>query len=857
MDSNVHIDPATFQFPDPPKSIIDKADSKRNFPKGSTRLEPRCAGFLFDDTSNRLSEFFEAKRVNNLICHELKKGPQSATRNETSPPGHRKRSLKTVFGSRSKRKSWKKNKKMPVAAYRTSDGRQYGQILSAQIYDSSRNASTYQVNQSRRPLGPPASEGQRKHPTASFDPVRSVDSIVHQVNETEESVRERSAQRSTESGEAEHRLPFYQTVGVPNVPNPTSASLGTRFVGDRSTNGNTAAGRNDPNRHNPLSEAAMLQSSPRKSATEDSLGLLRDLSQILSRGETTTLTAGASQVPVPEAEHHPRVRDFAANGSAPFLRARAAIRRRSRSTVKRTGKQTAAPATPDISLDGITYEGQLANPLGRSPNSIILPPVAIKEPARPALAPPLSLTQEQVPGTKTSPVINHHSKEPSVVSAESIAEDIQSDASSGVVANAQSAVFVKVPPQPGPAPLTPLPSLPEGYDNFAPVTPRASQSSRRMASAESSPPKVPPPKSPARSQYRLYPSVDSSPPKRPGSPISMNATTKPEQAMSHPSPPLRSKRRGIPFPRSDDLPTSMSVGALDELEQWKKERVENTRQKKLRDLARVRSHKATIEEAELVTPHTVNGEVYHEGVTELPSPRDSYNTAPKHRPQPSQVSNLSATTTLQYRKSSTLPQKLSPIIVVAEQEPISPIQREPLQKPQFSEQSVGESPRGFETSGFYPVPAHLASPTLQGPENEIKMRPVSSHSLPVPRPIASRVPTPHRSPLLRGPSHRSSNHSSMHESSGLEARLSAMERKNAMLERAFLAVINTSAVFGGGLGLNGMEGASGDRSSGMSGRDGDRSSGTSGVESLFAGLENLLASHSGSTGARCSSFSGP
>lgn len=855
MDSNVHIDPATFQFPEPPKSSIDKessqlTDPKRHFPKRSTRLEPRVAGFSYNwelDQRNRFGEILEAGRLNKQICDELKKGPSSATQTEQASPERHKRSLKTVFGSRSKRKPSKGNKEMPVLTQRTSDGRQYGQILSGQIYDSSRNASTYQVNKSRRPLAPPASEGQRKHPAASFDPVGDIDSIVHQINGTKERVRERSAHRSLESGQAEHRLSTHQTVGCPD---PTFASLGDKLVTDRLTNGNTAAGRNDPNRRKSLAEAATLQSSPRKSATEDSLGLLRDLSQILSRGETITLTAGASQVPVPE----PRIRDFAANGSAPFLRARAAIQRRSRSPVKRTGKQTAAPVTPHRTSDAVTYECQPANPLGRSPNTIILPPVA---PARPPLAPPLSLTQEQVPGTKTSPFINHHSKEPSVVSAESIAEDIQSDASSGVVSNAQSAVFVKVPPQPGPAPLTPLPSLPEGHDNFAPVTPRASQSSQRIASAESSPPKVPPPKSPARSQYRLYPSVDSSPPKRPGSPIRMNATTEPEQVMSHPSPPLRSKRRGISLPRSDHLPTSMSVGALDELEQWKKERAENTRQKKLRDLARMKSHKATIEEVEPVTRNTVNGKGYHEGVTELPSPRDSYNSAPKHRLQPSQVSNLSATTTLQYRNSSTPPPKLSPIIVVAEQEPILPVQPGPSQKSQLSKQSVDDYPRGFKTSGFYPVPPHLASPTLQGPEDESKVRPVSSHSLPVPRPVASRVPTPHLSPLLRGPSHRSSNHSSVHELSGLEERLSAMERKNAMLERAFLAVINTSAAFGGGLRLTGMGGANEDRSSGLSGKDGDRSSGTSGAESLYAGLENLLSLHSGSAGARWSTSSGP
>lgn len=853
-DSKVHIDPATLIFPDPPKSNIDKGAQlthpKRHFLQGPTRLQPRSAGFNYNcevDKSNRLGEVLEARSLNKQICEELLKGPPSTTQDDRPPPEHRKHTLKKVFSSRSKRKSAKENKKMPVVTHRTSDGHKYGQILSGQIYDSSRNASTYQVNK-QRTLGPPAKEGQRKNPTASFDLVGDVNSTVHRVNGTKEPVRERSAHRSPGSGEAKHRLSPYQTVGFPD---PAFESLGNRLLTDRLMNGHTAAGRNDPNGPKPLAEAAPLQSSPRKSNTDDSLGLLRDLSQILSRGETTTLTAGASQAPVPEADQQPRVRDFAANGSARCSRARAAIRRRSRSPVNRTGKQIEAPVTQDRSLDALTYDGQEANPLGRSPNSIILPPTSSKEPARPPLTPPLAMTQEQVAGTKTSPIINHHSKAPSIVSAESTAEDIQSDASSGVVSNAQSAVLVKVPPQPGPAPLTPLPSLPEGLDGFAPATPRVSQSSLRLATLGSSPPKVPPRKSPARSQYKLYPSMDSSPPKRPGSPIRMNAATEPEQVMSRPSPPLRSRKRGILFPRSDHLPTSMSVGTLDELQQWKTERAKNTRQKKLRDLARMRSRKATIEEVEPVTQNAVNGERYREVDVELPSPRDSYNSALfslKHRPQPSQVSDLSATTTLEYRDSSTLSQRLSPIIVVAEQEPISPVQRAPSQKSQFSRNSIDGHPRGFKTNGFYPVPPHLASPALQGREHESTVRPASSHSLPVSRPVASRVPTPHLSPLLRGSSHRSSHHSSMHEMSGLEARLSAMETKNAMLERAFLAVLNMTAAFGGSLGPNGMESTNGDNSSGLSVGDGDHSSGTSGTESLYAGLEILLGLHSGSAG---------
>ena len=862
MDSNVHIDPATFQFPNPPRTSIDRdssqhTHSKCQYPQEVKRLQPRSAGF---SVNHRLGEDLKARRLNRQICEELVKGPPNVNQDKQPPPEHRKHTLKTVLSSRSKHKSSKEKKKMPVATHSTSDGRKYRQILSGQTYDSSRNASTYQINKCRYPLDSPASEDQRNHPTASYDFVEDLGSRIHQVEGTEKPVHESSTHKSLETGEARLRMSPYKTVEMP-LPT-TSESLGNRILADKLVNGNAGVGRIDLNRPKSLTEPATLQSPPWKSTTDDSLGLLRDLSQILSRGETTTLTAGTCQVAVPEAELQPRVRDFAANGSASFSRARTAIRRRSRSPIKRTGKQTEALLPRDRSLNAVVDESQPVILLSRGLDAIIPPPIAAKEPAKPPLAPSLPNTQEQFSRTKISPAINYHSKAPSVVSAESTAEDIQSDASSGVVANAQSAVFVKVPPQPGPAPLTPLPSLPEGLDNFPPATPRASESSHRLTSLESSPPKVLPlpPKSPARSQYKLYPSVDSSPPKRPGSPIKMNAASGPEQIKAQPSPPLRSKRRGISFPRSEYLPTTVSVGTFDELEQWKKERIENTRQKKLQDLARTKSHNAMTEEVKPVTQNTVNSDRHNNGVEKLPNPRDSYKSALfplKHRAQPSLASNPSDTTTLQYRDSSTLSQKLSqklsPITVVAEQEPFSPFQRAPSQSSQSSRNTVAEHPQGFQTNGFYPVPPHLASPTLQGPESNLRL--MSSHSLPVPRPVASRIPTPHLSPLLRGPSH-SIHHSSMHEKGGLEARLSAMERKNAMLEKAFLAVLNASAAFGSDEGLNGIEGTNWDSSSGLCGRNDDRSSRTSGTESLYAGLENLLGLHSGGADARWSTLSG-
>lgn len=614
----MRIDPATFRFPDPPKGSIEKGSllfthQKRHL--GYQRLQPRSAGFVIRNWD--LKEDLKARRLNRQICDVVKSTP-NATLDNKRPLEHPTHFIKTVFSSRSKRNALKEDKKMPVVTHRTSEGREYGQILSGQIYDDSGNASTYQINESRRPLAPPPGDGEGKYLTTAFDHVGDFASHDHQGNGIKEPVNERSAHSSLENGKAKHRFLPRKSVEI--------STYNTRFLEnglltDRQVNGNTAAGRKEET----------LEPSPRNSTTDDSLGLLRDLSQILSGSD---LTAGASQTSVPEAEHQPRVRDFAANnGSAAVSRARAAIRRRSHSQIKKSIKQTEAPVTPDRSLDA-ACGGQPANQLGRSPNSIILPPVAFKEPGRPCRAPPLPMNTEQVPGAKTSPVNNYHSKAPSVVSAGSNADDFQSDASSGITSNAQSAVFVSIPPQPGPAPLTPLPSLPEGL----PATPRASMSSRKLISPEGSPSKVPPQKSPARSQYKLYPSVDTSPPKRPGSPIRMNAAIEPEQMSTQPSPPLRSNRRGFSFMRSDRLPTSMSIGTLDELEHLKKERAENTKQKKIRDLARVKSHKAMVVEIEPSTQNRVNGERPHEGVVELSKSMDSYGSAffsLEHKPQAS------------------------------------------------------------------------------------------------------------------------------------------------------------------------------------------------------------------------------
>ena len=836
MGSSVHIDRATSPFLDSPSSQIGKYSSLitgLNRLSGSTvsvtGLQPRNPGFTYN---KRMGEEFQRRRLNKQICEELVKGPQIVTHDKRSPRKNRKHSINTVFKSHSKRNYWKDNSKMPVATHRTSDGRKYGQILSEQIYDSSGNASTYQVNNRRHSPTHPISEIQQKHATTSIDLVRHVSSAIHHINGTKQPTSERSAQSSLGNEEAKHR---------------SSPYFGNEFLTDRPTEGYSVTGRNED----------IPAPSIGKSTTNDSLGLLRDLSQILSRGETANLCAGASHVSVAEAEHLPRIRDFAANGSIPFSHAHASIQRRSRTPAKLRGKQNENPVTPDRYYGADTRTGQLANRLDRSPNGIILPPMVLRDSTGPPLEPPSPPTREQVPGTKTSLAINYHSKAPSIVSAESTAEDIQSDASSGIVFNAQSAVFVKVPPQPGPAPLTPLPSLPEGLDSFTPLRHRAIQSSPNAASPESPPPKAPPQKSPARSQYRLYPSVDSSPPKRSSSPMRMNPA--PEE-VTQPSTPLHLRKRDCSFTRSDYLHASMSDSILDEPEHWNKKRVDRTRQTKLEDLDRTRPQKKLIAEVEPVAQVTVDGKIYNDGAAGLPYPVDSYSseTLPvKHRPQASQVSNLSASTTLQYRDSSTLSQKLSPIIVIAEQEPIPQGRRGLSPDPHSNRDNNDEQTQDFRISRFYPVLPHPTCPTLQEPDGKSKARPVSSHSLPVPRPLASPATTGHLAPPLREPSCHLFHHSSTHETSLLEARLSLMERKNTMLERAFLAVLNTSAAFSDGLGLKGIKDTCENTSNGLSDRYGERFGGMSGPESLYVERDNLVPLHRGSAGARLSTSSSP
>lgn len=360
-----------------------------------------------------------------------------------------------------------------------------------------------------------------------------------------------------------------------------------------------------------------------------------------------------------------------------------------------------------------------------------------------------------------------------------------------------------------------------------------------------------PPKSPKRQEYSSMP-ADCSPSKikRPGSPVRTNAAIEPEQVISSTSSPVRAKRQGISTACPDHLPESMSVGALSLLQ---KQRNEYTSARKARDLARMESHKATIEVVETHAPSMTNRHEIHEGIAILPSVRDSDASSlfsAKHTHQTSQTSEASASVTLQNRESRTPSHKISPIIVVAEQEPIPPLHRMPSQKARVSTSSIGEHPRSFQMSGFRHGTSQSVSPSLRLPGGDFRVSPSSAHSMPTFRLVVSRVPTPFAHSLLRTESDRSSHRGIVQDVSELEARIAAMEKKNLMVERALLAVIDTSACFGGSAVSSNNMCEQDDNRSNICGGGGDRSSGASGAETLYGGLADLLALHASEAGAR-------
>ena len=880
---------------------------------------PRNGGLTKLNTLEDWAEFSNERKFESIRKYLLEADPAQLP--DAPKPEARKHFLESLFRSRSNRRSSKQLRKMrqmqlldeertlPVLTQRTSKGGKYGQIVTGQVYDSHYNASTYKVN-----LGRDAWAGNEtrkvcqakdsiKGPSGDLSlplKINGLKSLIHPAHHL-------STHKGDEYQSPAQNSPSYQVIGHQEA---MAQGLANNCVVDTQIR--------DPGPKQSIDDTAkpMIDALPRPihHTNESVFGLSKEHSHLLLRDDKKVGTPRASQTSVSEANRQPNIRDFAPEGPVTVQRSRA-FGARSRSPVKKIGKQkcitTSATNFPIFPLyDGQPPDFEVTAPRTRKPAPTYTSMPLQGPPSTPILSSPESKTF-----LKPSSTIDSPQKDPSMLSAGSNPEDIYSESSSIVVSNAQSAILIRsggasdthtcTPPQPGPAPTRALPSLPEGQP---PLTPQQLSESDQPSPERLLPIKAPP-KSPAR--YRYTPMDANGPPRKPeDSPpktVNTEAEGKTSPSIVAPTKPATEQSQSEAVEKVQPLPKSVIVGDIENRQQ---QRVRSIKVIDARDMARMKTQEAAVERSEPDTlaganmPEVGNGcknrEVRHEGLVLLPSPTDlegnrsaTLSCFAEHHD--SQLSGLSASTALLHRNNSTLShpysQNLSPVIVVAEQEPSYSRVSVPHSHSQKG-QSTAENqpcPLTFKSSNSlrpfpFPATSKPLAPSLHVPSNDerdkgMESRPSSADSMPQHMntsisnnndPTQAHAPSPFSPSLTRAQSLARRSSRSQHSSidthhvdpnmnagkerglhfSELEARIEAVERKNLLLERAFLAAVD---------GMTGLEGRRGDRlsglsmASGMSAVEGRRVSAASGNESaagsLYAGLEHLLAVHAGEFGA--------
>ena len=539
----------------------------------------------------------------------------------------------------------------------------------------------------------------------------------------------------------------------------------------------------------------------------------------------------------------PRVRDFASSrlNEPPGMQAPSFIRQPS--PILKVPHDASSWTHSHVSA---VYKSTLNINGTRAHTSQNLDPVPIRTQVRLQASPtktPRRSRQKSSLDMVASPILRGHSKTASMLSTnDSTVDDVQSDAESAVVLEAQSAEFVRAqgaagyyngsvkPPKPGPAPTRALPSLPEGYDGSTMVQRGSIDSGQGRMSLESGPggsPKKIPPKSPARRYGYLPPSTVASRGASSSPWKSMDSETKQEPSQI---PIMEQPMSSSPLlPPNDLLPKPPSPAAL---EQRQNHRTRSTKALKMRDLERLKACRSATSPAVLPDAKPMDQQDDRKEIVFLPSTR--YNAKPSsagQRPQASHFSDLSAETSQQDGKHKPA-YDFSPVVVIAEQEPI--VNREPSlcdskQAASGSNLPLPSQPPNSPASLPTTLPLQFPIPPLPSLE---------SHTAP-PRGITT-------DPLLElafDPlTHRiSMSHADLE--ARLESRISALEKKNVLLEKAILAVLNMSDTFN----IQPPVPSGGDRSSGLSGAS-SLPGWDSRVESMIRGLQG---------GARMSTASGP
>ena len=510
--------------------------------------------------------------------------------------------------SNSERRLWLGSKRKTaagIATKRTSDGRRYSQIVIKGLYNGGDNKSTYQVNDV----------------DGSSTSSRKVSRGKRLGEEMVKSVMKRAPIESV------------------SIDGDSAVVTSDQMADSMHINLNDGQEREEKKQQEWDGEKQNGESSPApmlhlQRAGESTFGV--DFSGILKRHEEARTSpkkaerGSLNRLMMTRSESRPNVRDFAGEGSTNFVRS--AFRRRSKSPIKSSpakenpAKQSLVDQSPSKKSNkqrDIGNEEPKSQPTfpevrdlsayTRSINSIC--DSRVQRAVLGALVPvdetasnkqSLSITtdtQRQSAmsqsqhssgrsfNAKNLSTSKGHSKSPSGISVGSNDNDHLSEVSSAIISDAQSisihkpngdadwnnSNLARKPLRPGPAPTSPLPSLPESHDVQLPSTPRPRESSPRRPSPERSPTK---PRQKTAVKYRLMP-AEESPTKRPPSPARMDAATKPEQITrkpaalvqiqtanlnTFPSPPLPSQektgRQATAIALPEKLPTSVSDGRL-------------------------------------------------------------------------------------------------------------------------------------------------------------------------------------------------------------------------------------------------------------------------------------------------------
>lgn len=717
----------------PPNRPSLEAPAKQNM------REPRSSGFAHRGASTDMQEFTNHRERNALQVLALGEPPaikqKSSNKVERKTSKRKKRAL--GFLSRKGRKKPGDPMATSLSPRKTKDGRKYFHIAvdgpEMNRMFGLKNSSTYRVNQRRQSVDaqfPKKDKSVDRNSTGNLDQDQLALDTLEQVRNAE----------GYDLGIAQQ---------YPHLIIEDGKKISSSIPAQQQQQSP------EPKRHSTSKQKGKFKS---KSKT-------RNASQ-----------ATHHSPPVPRLDMGPTARDFAPNSSFSL---RAGIPGPSRARhgnldpfrAQESQAQDEAPACSSIpSQDkpgSITHDSQrsIPKPQISSPwpqlNTTAIPttpPLQTNQPSRHWSVPltPSHSAQNSIEAGK-SPLssLSPRSNAPSSI----LSSNAASDAESGIIMNAQSAEFVraqgyyaggihKKPPKPGPAPTRALPSLPEAAA-IAGASPEARVTAE--LTLEHSPIKVQ-----SSPRYRYSP-VKAHSPVAAKSPPSAVLDTK-----TAPQPPPERKLADSPTIMHSNIPTKLSkdaplsskndnmTSATAVLEQQQIQRVRSTNAIKERDLERARTRKDHIETN---APGDSNkaDEEHQKGNAYLPSLCYS----PKILPSPVFKAKIPAPTP---PIPSRAPIAFSPIILLAEQTP---------------------------------TPAPSCLPTASQHSSTDKTTPAPFPSTICPQPDEKSATAATTATAAEEPSLPSDAISDLE--TRLLSRILAIERKNLLLQHAFLAVLEESA----------------------------------------------------------------